>query len=81
MIPLDVLEEHLRISQFSAVDRVFMSLNVSGADPAELLGILTLTFYAKDRLAERAFFLERVEIELRRQLGGERAEKLLETRR
>lgn len=73
------LEHLLAAGRFAAVDEWVASCPVS--DPLVVLGVLSITSAARDRLAKREDFLTRAEPFLVRTLGAERTAKLLENRR
>jgi len=75
------LEEHLRAGDFTAVDSYLKMVSLSDLESPSILGILTITFYGKDKLKNRAFFLEQAEVILKTRLGEVRAENLLKRRR
>ncbi len=78
---LDRLEEDLRLGRDDEADRWLSSANPDDLYPVTVLGALSITFWAKDRLAQRVAFLERAERSLRTRLGDERTEALLIHRR
>lgn len=76
-----VLEYELRNGNVSRVDNVLSLLDPEVLTPLIIIGILTITFWGKDYLTKRAEFLAKAEIALPKQLGTERAERLLQNRR
>lgn len=79
-VVIGTFEHALRLNAFNDVDALFPQLNLS-LPPAALLGALSITFHAKDKLKNRDAFLARVEEKLRAELGDERTEDLLKHRR
>lgn len=76
-----VLEDRLRKGQFKGADSFLERAPVEEMDPAVLLGMLTITFWGKERILGRPAFFVRAEARMIEVLGEERALKLLETRR
>ena len=76
-----VFEWLLRSGKFNVVSVLLDDTDPETMDPAETLGILTITYHGKERLPRRDAFVARAEKAMVRQLGSERAMKLLETRR
>ncbi len=74
------LEADLREGRFPAVDAFMELVEVNRLAPAVLLATLSITLPAKQSLAKRAAFLVRVDVELRRCIGDERAHALLARR-
>lgn len=74
-------EHWLHQNMFSQADELLTLYKIENCDPAMLLGILSITFHAKDRLKNRDDFLRRAEVRLRATLGDERADDLLRSRR
>lgn len=74
-------EHWLHQDMFAQADELLMLYKIENCPPAVLLGILSITFPAKDRLKNRADFLRRTETKLRADLGDVRANDLLRHRR
>lgn len=68
--------------KFEEADAKLKSLDPAGIeDPAELICVLTVTYWAKEHLPSRPAFLHKAEGLLVEKLGAERAERLLKNRR
>jgi len=74
-------EHWLRQDMYAQADELLMLYKIDRCDPATLLGILSITYHAKDRLKNRGDFLRRAEVKLRAELGDERTDDLLRSRR
>lgn len=74
-------ERLLRSDLFSHADELLLQLDETRLPPAALLGALTITFHAKDKLKNRDAFLVRAETKLRAELGDAHTEDLLKHRR
>lgn len=76
------LEDDLRNDRFDAARAQLGFLDADELSPATLVGILTITSFARVELGDaRTRFFLRAEERLRRALGEERAEELLRNRR
>ena len=78
---LDAYEPELRFHAFGEVDLMLDGEIPENDSPEEILVILTITSYAKDKLSRREAYLERAERALVAKLGADRAASLLENRR
>ncbi len=78
---LQLLELWMRLGNFEGVDKFMDSIDVANCEPVILIGILTMTFHAKQQLYQRDCFLSRTEAQLRLSLGDVRTEALLRHRR
>lgn len=78
---VSLLEAQLREGNFDYVDKWMDHVDVESLADVSILGVLTITFWGKDKLSRRDAFLQRAEIILKQRLGEERAEKLLVRRR
>lgn len=76
-----LLEKHLRDGDFGFVDSWLDRADLETLSSAAILGALTITFWGKEELSRRDDFLKRAEVVLKKNLGEERAEKLLVRRR
>lgn len=71
------IDEWLRASFFERCDHVLQRVDAGTFHEDLLVGLLTITFAAKDKLPARARFLERSALVLRKRLGeGEAARAL-----
>jgi hypothetical protein len=75
------LEDHLRHGRFNLVDQYLITVPVSELESSSIIGVLSITFWGKDKLSNRNIFLEQAESILKNRLGVERAENLLKNRR
>lgn len=78
---LAYLEPTLRAGRFAEADEYLTALDVGAASPLVLIGILSLTFWGKEKMLARPAFLVRAEERVRATLGPARAESLLAARR
>lgn len=78
---LDWLETNLSNSHFNVVNDYLKNIDIESLYSTDILLVLTITFYAKDKLINRNEFLEKAELILIKRLGEDRAEKLLFYRR
>ncbi len=78
---ISFLEENLRMGNFLVVDDWLSSIDISSLNSASIVGALSITFWGKDKLSKRDYFLARAEEQLNKNLGSKRAFKLLENRR
>lgn len=78
---LRLLNDLLSYGDFEAVDRILVHENTVTQSPATLLAILSITYYAKDKLRNRDQFVIKVEQVLAKELGVNRANELLKNRR
>ena len=76
-ITLANFEALLRAGDFAGVDELLECSPVDDDTAAEILAVLSITFYAKDQLRERAEFVERARAFLIDKLGAERARALM----
>jgi hypothetical protein len=79
-ITLSNFEALLRAGDFAGVDELLECSPVDDDTPAEIVAVLSITFYGKDQLRERDAFVERARAFLTDKLGAERARALLENR-
>lgn len=78
---LSLIERLLREEKLSEVDQVLSAYEVDLLQPATLLGVITLTRYAKEHLTARENFVARSEVSMTARLGSERTQALLKNRR
>lgn len=78
---VSALDNMLSHGHFSGADRFLERAPVEDMDPSVLLGMLSLTFWGKERIWGRPAFLIRAEARMIEVLGEERTLKLLENRR
>jgi hypothetical protein len=76
-----LLEGHLSDGNFIFVDNWFDCADLDALSPTSIIGALSISYWGKDKLIRREFFLQRAEVVLKEKLGEERAEKLLFGRR
>jgi hypothetical protein len=76
-----LLEERLRNGDFAFVDNWLDRADLDSLASVSIIGALTITYWGKQELTRRDAFLQRAEVVLKRNLGEERAEKLLCRRR
>ncbi len=78
---VSVIERLFRKGKFQVVDQALTYLKVDAIPSEVLLGILTITFHAKEHLPSRPAFLAEAEPVLIARLGSQRANALLKYRR
>ena len=76
-----LLEGYCSDGDFASVDSWFDHADLDNLSDVSIIGALSITFWGKDKLSRRDAFLQRAEIVLKRNLGEERAERLLKNRR
>ncbi len=77
----EALDDAFCAGEFALVDARLPLVDVTQHNPTVLLGILTMTWHAKEHLPSRPAFLDAAEASMRERLGNERAAKLLENLR
>ncbi len=75
------LEERLSDGEFDIVDFWLEHAELDQLSDTAIIGALSMTFHGKHELTKRDGFLARAEPHLKKNLGEERAEKLLFRRR
>ena len=75
------LEDRLSNGEFHIVDFWLEHAELEQISDAGIIGVLSMTFHGKHELTKRNGFLARAEPILKKNLGEERAEKLLKHRR
>lgn len=77
---LDVLELALREGRFGAADGLLRAHVPGPSTVVESLTLLTLAWWGKEHLSAWSDFWDRVEANMQRELGHERAARLLANR-
>jgi len=75
------IEEQFRNGDFNIVDIWLANVGITMLSDTAIIGALSMTFWGKEKLFKRNDFLARAEPHLIKNLGKERAEKLLSNRR
>lgn len=75
------LEERLRNGEFDIVDFWLEHADITQLSDTAIIGALSITFWGKKELLKRNNFLARAEPHLKKNLGEDRANKLLLYRR
>lgn len=75
------LENRLSNGEFDIVDFWLEHADITLMSDAAIIGALSMTFHGKHELTKRDSFLARAEPHLKKNLGEERANKLLKYRR
>src|ERR1700743_2687932 len=58
---MDLLDDSLEKYDYQSVDNFLKEINISDLNPTIIIGILAMTYPAKDRLNNRQSFLEQAE--------------------
>jgi hypothetical protein len=77
---VSVIEQLFRKGKFQVVDQALTYLKVDSIPSEVLLGILTITYHAKEHLPSRSAFLAEAEPILVARLGPQRVNALLKYR-
>jgi hypothetical protein len=75
------LEDKLSDGEFDVVDFWLEHAELDQLSDTAIIGALSMTFWGKEKLFKRDGFLARAEPHLKKNLGEERAERLLFRRR
>lgn len=78
---LDFYNDNLIEGNFDLIDSCLSNMQLSHSSTVDMLLVATITYHGKKHLTTRDDFITRVEVELIKRHGEERALKLLELRR